>query len=369
VVHLTSVHVPFDTRIFQKECRTLAEAGYRVSLVATHTKREAVNGIVIIPLPYYSRRLTRMLLGPWIVFWIARDLQADLYHFHDPELLLTGVLLKRLTRAEVIYDAHENYAGQMGARGWMPRLLRPVVPPLVGSIEKLCARTFSAVISATEYIGAKFCSVKTVTVNNYPLLDLASLPLSERPYRADNCRLIYTGGWSNHRGVYQLVQALSYVKNAEVRLTVLGRCVDPFVKNQAEKLPGFTRVDYTGMVPYDELYEHMRHSAIGLVCNQPRYDYDKSQPNKLFEYMSAGLPVIASDFPLWRKIVHGNECGLTVDPTRPAQIGQAIDQLLSDPARRRQMGENGRRAVLSKYNWPIEGQKLVRLYQELLDEC
>jgi glycosyltransferase involved in cell wall biosynthesis len=365
-VHLTTVHVPFDTRIFYKECCTLARAGYRVALITTHTQHETVDGIEIVPLPRYSRRLARMTLGTWAAFRIARRLRGNVYHFHDPELLPVGVLLKWTTRARVIYDAHENYAKQLSSRGWLHPTLRRLVPRLAGLVEQASVRTFDAVVCATEHIAASFPHSRTLVVKNYPLLDLASLMPDERPYRPDNDRIIYTGGWSPHRGVYQIVQALGHVQTPGCRLVVLGRCVDAHVKEKAERLPGFSRVDYPGMLPYDKLYEEMRSAAIGLVCNQPEHDFDRGQPNKLFEYMSAGLPVIASDFPLWRQVVEGNNCGINVDPTRPELIAQAIDRLLADPGLRKQMGDNGRQAVLSTYNWDVEGKKLVNLYEEFL---
>ena len=369
VAHLTTVHVPFDTRIFHKECRTLAEAGYRVTLLARHDRAETRDGVEIVPLPTYRSRPRRMLLGAWSAYRAARSLRADLYHFHDPELLPVGVLLKWTTNARVVYDVHENYAAQLGARGWMPDLLRPLLPPLVGLFEKLAARTFDAVVTATAHIAALFPRQKTVVVQNYPFADRAQTPPDDAAYAPGNSRLIYTGGWSNHRGIAEIVQAMNHVRHPDARLLVLGREVDPFVHEAAQAEPGYARVDYHGMVPYDELYQAMRTAAVGLVCNQPGYDYDKSQPNKLFEYMSAGLPVIASHFPLWKEVVEGNACGLTVEPTRPAAIAAAVDELLADPERRRRMGHNGRRAVLERYNWAVEGRKLRNLYEELLPLC
>lgn len=366
IVHLTTVHIPFDTRIFQKECRTLVQAGYRVSLIASHTRHEVVDGVEIVPIPSYSRRIVRILLSPWAAYRIARRLQADLYHFHDPELLPVGVLLKWTTRVRVIYDVHENHAKKMQARQWLPRSLRKVVSSTVRLIEQYSVNTFDAIVAATEHIAALFSHTKVVVVKNYPLLKFTSLPPGDQQHRADNHKIIYTGGWTGHRGVYQIIQALEYVRNPKVRLALLGRCIDPHVQEHAKMLPGFSKLDYFGLVPYEESYEHMRSSAIGLVCSQPRHDYDLAQPNKLFEYMSAGLPVIASHFPLWREIVEGSQCGVTVDPTQPEQIARSIDHLLAHPERRKQMGENGRRAVLETYNWQVEGQKLLALYEELL---
>ena len=366
VVHLTTVHAPFDTRIYQKECRTLAQAGYRVTLIAPHERHETVDGVEIVPLPRYGHRLARMILGPVGLFRLARGLGAALYHFHDPELLPVAVALKRATGARLVYDVHENHGQKMLARQWIPSPLRWVASLGVKGVERASVGAFDALVCVTEHIAALFPRSRAVVVRNYPLLGKTYPAPDPQQYDPGNHTIIYTGGWTAHRGVYQIVQALAQVTDPEVRLVVLGRCIDPPVQVAAKELPGYHRVDYLGMLPYDELYEQMRRAAVGLICNQPAHDYDLAQPNKLFEYLSAGLPVIASHFPLWREVVEGNQCGLVVDPTQPAAIARAIDALLADPEQRRSMGERGCQAVRDRYNWQVEGQKLLDLYKELL---
>ncbi|MBD3768073.1 MAG: glycosyltransferase, partial [Gammaproteobacteria bacterium] len=103
----------------------------------------------------------------------------------------------------------------------------------------------------------------------------------------------------------------------------------------------------------------------GLVTFLPAPNHIDAQPNKMFEYMSAGLPIITSIFPLWREIVEGNQCGLCVDPLDPQAIGEAIQYLIDNPVEAEQMGKNGRQAVEQKYNWTIEEQKLLDLYAGL----
>ncbi len=367
IVHLTTVHQPFDVRIFQKECRTLIQAGYRVSLIATHTRHEIADGVEIVPLPRFSRRFVRVAFAPWAAYRIARSLKADLYHFHDPELLLIGVLLKLTTHASVIYDAHENYTKQMSGRAWLPWPLTKIVPKMVGLVEQFAVAILDAVVCATEHIAAQFPVAKAVIIKNYPLLTMVDDESGQSQSAANNYTLIYTGGWTLHRGIYQIIQALDYVKTPDVRLTLLGKCMSPDLQKKAESLPGFSKVDYLGVVPFDQVYKHMRRATVGLICNQPEHDYEMAQPNKLFEYMSAGLPVIASNFPLWQEVVEGHDCGLTVDPTQPEKIAQVIDHLLAYPEeQRRQMGQNGRKAVRKTYSWEAEGQKSIALYKELL---
>ncbi|HHS98083.1 MAG TPA: glycosyltransferase WbuB [Chloroflexi bacterium] len=366
VVHFTVVHRPFDTRIFQKECRTLVREGYRVALVAPHTRREVVDGVEIVPLPRFPNRLVRMGWGAWVAGWIVHRLRGDLYHFHDPELLPVGLLLKRSTSAPVIYDVHEDYPRLFAAKEWLPRSLRGGAARLVERLEKRACRRLDGFVAATETIARRFPPDKTRVVRNYPSLSVTQWVSEDRRRYEGNYTLIYTGGWTVYRGVYQIVQALGYVTVPQARLVLLGSMSSPRLAEAARELPGYERVEYLGKVPYREMYRYLNEAAVGLVCNQPVHGYQFALPNKLFEYMAAGLPVIASNFDLWREIVEGNECGVTVDPTSPRRIAEAIDDLLNRPDARRVMGRNARQAIRDKYNWEQESRKLVGLYEEVL---
>lgn len=368
IVHLTSAHTPFDIRIFHKECRTLAQSGYRVSLIAPHTTFEVVDGVEIIPIPHPRRRLVRMTRGVWTVYRAACRLQADLYHFHEPELVPVGILLKLTTRARVVYDVHENYARKVQAKEWLPRPLRGIVSWGIRLFEDVAAALVDGVVTATEHIAVRFPPAKTQVVKNYALLSMTALSSDNQRTYEGNHTLIYTGGLASHKGIYQIIQALAYVQTPQVELIVLGGH-DRETAEAIQQLPGWSRVHYYGRVPYETIYRYLHSAAVGLVCNQPVHDYDLAQPNKLFEYMAAGLPVIASNFDLWKEIFEGNECGVTVDPTSPEQIAKAIDYLLSHPEIRRKMGDNARRAVQEKYNWERESLKLLSLYREVLHQC
>lgn len=366
IVHLTTVHRPFSTRIFYKQCRTLAQAGYSVSLITRHTRRETIEGVEFVPLPRYKTRWARMVKGTWAAYRAAHRMQADLYHFHDPELLPVGVLLKLTTDGRVIYDVHENHTQKILSREWLPRPLRRLASLGTNLVERASVPFFDGIVTVTENIAAQFSHPRTVVVKNYPLLEKLAPEGGDQQDRRDDHTLLYTGGLTRYRGIAQVIQAMSLVQTPEAELVILGRSEDSEFETQMRELPGFRRVDYRGSVSFEEVYRQMRSAAIGFVCNQPGYDYGLAQPNKLFEYMSAGLPVIASNFDLWREVVEGNECGLTVDPTSPQGIAEAVDYLLGRPELRRTMGRNGRRAVLEKYNWDKESRKLLRLYQELL---
>jgi glycosyltransferase involved in cell wall biosynthesis len=366
IAHLTTVHLPFDTRIFQRECISLVEAGYRVSLIVQHTHVENVGGVNLINIPRFNSRISRALLAPLGAYFHARRLKADLYHFHDPELMPVGILLKYTTRAKVIYDVHENYPENILSKEWIAWPLRKVFSKCIELLERVTGFVVDGIVAATEHIGTRFPSKKTCIVRNFPLLAQSNRADVQRVYEGNN-RLIYTGGISPHRGILQIVQSLAYVKTPGARLILLGRIIDQRIWETIQKMPGFERVDYLGQVSFDEMYRYLYASAVGLICNQPAHDFDLALPNKLFEYMSAGLPIVASDFELWRSVVADNDCGIMVDPTDPMDIARGIDTLLSHSEERRRLGSNARRAAEMKYDWAQERKKLYDVYQELLD--
>jgi len=366
IVHITVVHHPFDTRIFQKECRTLARHGYRVSLIAPHTHREVIDGVEIIPLSRFPNRLVRIGWGTWLAGWLAYRLRSDLYHFHDPELLPVGLMLRRLTRVPVIYDVHEDHSQKFLSKAWIPKPLRRWASYAVNWLEGRAADQLDGFVAAAGHIANRFPPAKTRVVRNYPSLSVLTLISEDRRRYSGNYDLIYTGGWTDYRGIYQIVQALGHVRTPQTRLILLGSRVHPYVEEAARRLPGYARVRYIGRVSYREMFSYLNKAAVGLVCNQPVYDYQRALPNKLFEYMAAGLPVIASNFDLWKDIVEGDECGMTVDPTSPLQIAAAVDDLLAHPEIRRIMGRNGQQAVRAKYNWERESRALLELYREVL---
>ena len=363
---ITTVHPPFDTRIFHKEAKTLARAGYKVVLIAQHERNEVVDGVGIVALPRPRNRFTRIFGLTWRAFCLALRERADVYHFHDPELLPIGVLLKFLRRAKVIYDVHEDVPQQILTKYWIPAPLRRPVAAVFNAVEKLLARAVDAVVVATEGIAEKFARFKPVVVHNYPHLEMLPNPSAKRKGEKERV-LVYVGGISKIRGALEMLRALEYLNPAwDVRLYLIGKFDPPELEQELRALPGYQWVRFLGWLPWEVAWERVQTAFAGLVLFHPAPNHMDSLPNKLFEYLSVGLPVVASNFPLWKEIVEGNRCGITVDPLDPKAIAQAIEYLLAHPEEARQMGENGRRAVVEQYNWEQEKGKLLKLYEKLL---
>lgn len=365
VVHLTTVHLRNDIRILLKECTALTQAGYDVHLVVADGLGDAVlEGVPVYDVGAKPKsRIKRMWLQPKKAEKKIRELNPSIVHFHDPELLPLGVKLAKKGIC-VIYDAHEDVPRQNLTKEYIPAIIRPLVALLFEFYENRAIKKLFGVVAATPHIERRFIEQgrTVVNVNNYPILDeLVDLNLGEKKTRKK--QICYIGAISRLRGVLELIQALPLVP--EVRLTLCGNFSGDDFENELRNEIGWSQVDYLGQVDRAAVRQVMGNSFAGVVTFLSAPNHVDAQPNKLFEYMSANLPVVGSHFPLWKKIIVDTGCGVCVDPSSPKAIAHAIHMLLSDPDKVEQMGQAGRDAVLNKYNWSIESKKLITFYDTL----
>ncbi len=375
VVHTGTRHHALDTRIFQKECRSLAAYGYDVHLLIPDPPHETLAGVHFHRAIKTQRRglcrsLYLCLKSSLDTYRKARSLRADVYHLHETELIPIGLLLK-LGGAKIVYDVHEDAVPEalaMGRslrqpiRGWILATLRFV-------LEVLARLVFDAFVCATPQIARKFPKQRRVTVRNYPLLREFDNHETGALHRESNShcqRVVYVGAITGNRGMREMIDAVRLTPSKlRVQLVLAGGFSPGELQSEAERLPGWDRVKYVGWLDRPSVAGELARSNIGLVVLHPEPTYLESLPIKLFEYMAAGLPVIASDFPLWREIVDGAQCGILVDPLDPAAIARAIEYLLEHPEQARQMGRRGRQAVEERYRWSREAKSLLGVYRRL----
>lgn len=360
---MASNHEGLDTRIALKECTSLASAGYDTHLVITATPMEvataARHGVKVHPLPQVSGRLARMFGHTWRCYRTAYRVGATIYHFHDPELIPYGIWL-RLRGRRVIYDVHEDFPRDILDKYWLPKWIRAWVAGAVSALEYLAARWFFGIVAATPLIAHRFRRITraTVNINNYPWpteLISAGRPTSRKR------QVCYVGNITRVRGLRPIIDALPLMP--DVTFVLCGTFSEPGFEAELRAQPGWAQVQFLGKVGRADAARVMAESVAGLVTFLPIRSHLDAQPNKLFEYMSAELPVIASDFPLWREIIADTGAGICVDPESPEAIAAAVRTLLENPEVAEKMGRAGRQAVLDTYNWPGEAARLMQFYQ------
>ncbi|WP_101842474.1 glycosyltransferase family 4 protein [Halobacillus sp. Marseille-P3879] len=363
VCHLTSVHNYNDTRITVKECSTLVRQGYEVHLVVPNTSIKKYKGVNIQGVKNVNKgRINRITKFTKKVFEKAKEIDADIYHFHDPELIPLALKLKKLGK-KVIYDIHEDVPRQILSKEWIPNLLRKIISKSFEIYENRSARKFDYLVTSTPFINERFKNKgieTTVDVNNYPILDELFIP--NLKWHTKSKSVCYVGGLSKTRGIFEMIDSV-YHSNA--LLNIAGNFQNENLKKEVESKRGWNYVNYLGYVDREEVKKILANSMAGFVVLHPLINYIDAHPIKMFEYMGAGLPVIASNFPLWKSILEENNAGICVNPTNIKEISHALEWFINNPKQAKLMGENGRRAVEDKYNWELESEKLIKVYQKL----
>jgi glycosyltransferase involved in cell wall biosynthesis len=362
VCQLTTVHQPFDVRIFHKTAVSAAKAGYASLVVAPHGKDEWVDGVRLLGIGRPRGRVARMLAGAADCLRRAGEADADLYQFHDPELIRVGLALKRRGK-QVVYDVHESHAESVLDRAYLPPWIRSFVSRRVAAAERAADARLDAVVAATPKIARQFRNPRTVLVQNFPLL--AEVESGDGPpFAGRETAAVFVGGISSARGAHQMVEAAGLVPG--LRLLLVGEFSPAALRGELQALEGWEQCEPLGWLDRRAAQAAMGRARAGVAVFQPLRNHTESQPNKLFEYMAAGLPVVASDFPHWRSLLGPVQCAEFSDPASPSAIAEALARLVSDPSRAQEMGARGREAVRAEFNWEAQGQALLALYRELV---
>jgi hypothetical protein len=367
VLHLTTRHPALDVRIFQKECRGLAEAGYEVLLAAPDAPAEARHGVRFERLASRSHgpRPLRIASRLAAAFGAARRLAPDVLHLHDPELIPVGLALAGV-RQRVVYDVHEDTPREALTVLPAGSLRRALYPLAWRALEGAARRRFDAFVCATPAIAAQYPEARTVLVRNFPRLDEFD-GIAARTERARaRGALVYVGGLTEARGARVMLDALAMLPDALApRLVLVGSFEPPRLGAELARHPAWPRVEHRGFQQRAGVVAALAEARVGLVLLEPTPEYRESLPVKLFEYMAAGIAVVASDFPLWRSFVEDTGAGLLVDPRDPAAIAAALRRLLEDPGEADAMGARGAKAVRASFSWAGEQRALVSLYARL----
>ena len=368
IAHLTSVHPRYDTRIFNKMCKSLETHGYSTFLIVADDKGdEFKNGIRIFDVKTSKGgRLFRMIKTVNRIFEKAKDLAADIYHLHDPELIRIGIKLKKLGK-KVIFDSHELVGDQIISKEYIPNFLRKTISKIYTYYEKFNLKNLN-LIGATPHIRDHLKKINNdvIDICNYPIVENHIINIRENNKQSCEINYIcYVGVISKMRGIKELVKALELTKN-KVVLNLAGNFSPKEFEKEISNLSGWKRVNYLGFI--NKNYLMLKYNnKMGVIPFLDVPNHINSQPNKMFEYMSYKLPVICSNFSLWKDLMETYNCGKVFNPSNPRSIAKVIDYLLDNPEESKKIGQNGYQVVTNKFNWKNEEKKLFSFYNKIMN--
>jgi glycosyltransferase involved in cell wall biosynthesis len=367
---ITSMHGAYDVRIFQKQCKSLVSRGYRVTLIAPHDREEVKDDVRIIPFKKSKNKFTRIYNAVFTLFWMALRESSNVYHLHDPDLLITGALLK-LVGKKVIVDVHEYYPKYVMEAASIPYGIRKILSRMIAIYQRVLTYPVDQVVTITEKMAEEYRVGWTTVIHNYPI-DFGCRPASDQKVGvssddSDNkVKLLFTGMVCQKWGIEYILKALENLNDDRVQLVIVGWFMNDEYREKIINMSGWRYVDFIGKLTHREVQEVMKSADIGMAYCTAVDNHYYAEPNKLFEYMASGLPVICSDMPGIRSVVDYADGGVCVKPECVSSMMESIEYLSKNESARCSMGERARRSVEQKFNWKSEEVKLFAMYEKVL---
>ncbi len=360
VCHITTVHPKNDNRIYYKECTTLKNNGHDVTLIVAGEIDQEIEGIKIIGLNKHNSRLKRFFkTSIYEVLKTVHKVNADIYHFHDPELIFMGLILK-LKGKKVIYDIHENNSAAIMSKPYIKsKLAKKVISSFFNLFEKSAVRCFDGIVTARPDITEKFNHKKIITLRNFPILTKSSDDDINKTIK-EKKSVIYVGVMTEIRGIETLLDAFNEMP--EFELWLLGIIRGDFLSKKIEN--SNENVKYLGIVEPFEVFHHIQKSDAGIITFLPVPNHIRTLATKPFEYMACGKPMIMSNFEYWKNTF--GDSSLYVDPNNKDEIIKATRLLLNDDEMLDKMAKKNAKLSKEKYNWEVESKKLIDLYNSYL---
>jgi glycosyltransferase involved in cell wall biosynthesis len=376
---LSTGHSPRDDRLYHKEAISLAKIYPEIVLVMPGEEADfnEHKGIKYVPLKKANSIIARLMLIPIALVTVLK-IRPEVCHFHDYELLLILPFLRLLSKCKIIYDVYEAHPEMVLQSNNIPDILKPLLAKLVNLNERILSRFAHSIITADDNIAKSFInSCKNVTVIfNYPILSLF-VPDSDKlshlkSLYQNRTPIIYQGGMSEQRGIFQMIKAMEVIKNRkpDIILLLVGQINDKLLKNVKEQIK--TRdlekyIELIGEVPHEEVVNYISVSKIGLVPLLPTEKFKKNIPQKQFEYMACGIPVLGADLPPIASYIIKADCGKVYNSTSYEELAQGIIYMIEDEAEWKRMSSAGKKAIQKLWNWNQMEEKLLHVYESILE--
>lgn len=372
ICQISTLHCATDNRIFHKECSSLAKAGFEVHFLVDEKKSYVKDGVHIHPIRRIPKLCLRMLFTDWIVLFKALKINADIYHYHDPDFLPFGFILKWVFSKKVVFDIHESVPKQILGKTYIPKFARKTVSIIYKILERIFTIGPSIIVANAKSVQEHW--KKVYLVQNFPKLDeelMASV--SEERQRADVPLLVFVGGVSKVRGADVYVELAGKLdkRGHDFRMKIIGwncdNCIERLMP-RVKELNLQDKITFTGGLEWSQAMKEMAQGTIGLCLLLPIPNNLILLSTKIIEYMMLGIPVLASNFDTWKPYVEGERIGMMADPTNIDEVADVCEKLLSDKDELVAMGKRGMEAVRNKYNWTTEFQVLLKCYDDLLSK-
>lgn len=358
VAHVSSAHPWTDNRVHLRESASTASR-YRTLLVAVDSPTTvSETGVTVVTIPRRPR-LRRVFVSTLQVVILAAASGAKVVHMHDPELVW-GIPFLRLLGRKVIFDAHEDLPDQFRNRHYLPESLHGITRVLAHAVIAVASLS-DHIIAATTHVGSRYPTRKTSVVHNFPRLRVAELdlaPIDARPMRAT-----YIGAVSENRGSETMRLAVDQPDfPSGWQLHLAGPFRPPRLADSFVDVEAAGRTVVHGVLSPEVARDLLLESRVGIVVLQPTDAYRHALPTKMFEYMAAGIPVIASDFPVWVDLLDEFDCATFITPDDPQALAEAVRRYADDTELLERHSANARRAAVEAFDWTTEEQTLLDVY-------
>lgn len=369
VVHVTTVHNKHDNRIYYKECLSLAASGYDVSLIAPKDERPLLEGVINnYEIPKFKNRALRILFAPFFAFYYCVRIKAKIYHFHDPELLPLAYIMS-LLGSKVVFDMHENVPFQIMTKPWLGPLQKRIILTVYQGIERIVLKRISVVYAESSYQKYYPYVRSSTTVLNMPDLKMLAGKKSSLKFEDRDLVISYVGGVSSLRGIDTLIDAVEQLNRKAklplIKVKLIGTLQEPALSKRIEACDF---VEYLGFLPAKEAFEEIKSSRIAIALLKDIPNYRQSYSTKIFEYMAIGLPVIYSDFEIYKELFEGADVGWPLTPDNSAELASLIELIIDNPAMLQKKAEAGAQLALERLGWSTELQKLKSFYDSIVTD-
>jgi len=365
----STVQLPDDVRLFHRECKSLVASGYDVHLVVPCERSEIKDGVQFHAIPRVRNRVVRITVMPWIVMRKALETNAAIYHFHDPELLFVGFVMRWVLARKVVFDMRESTARQIMSKEWLPKLSRKIISLCYRVIENVCLKGIVVIVANDKSVEE---NEPCYLVRNFPAVDEELMAKAmEMDRRLEQPLLVYVGRVAKIRGALLYVELAGKLadRGYTFRMMIIGTYEENFgqhLKAKVRELNLQDTVTVTGHMDYREAMKLVSRAVIGLSILEPVPNYTVCLAGKIVEYMMCGTPVLCSRFDHWRTYVEDERTGLMVEPDNIDEVVKACERMLSNPDELAAMGKRGMEVVRTKYNWDTEFRVLLECYDDLL---